>query len=424
MGSVCCVSARDGTASEGANGEILRRSIQYSPSWGVRWDNRGRVAGEEAPAAVMVDRVRQRLENKSEPFFEPLPEVALAEENIESNLQKSPPPNENVGAPSEAPGSEPPEARSISTEVMEIMELPAARDSTMSPDVTMPSSSYLSTSPLPPRIHLAPASSTPSKWSPRIPRSLLLRQGSDSQLTLPKSPSNYSASEGRSSPLLPVSSIESARGSHGGSVDGWSVQSFPESTTAMHRATWSFESDSLGSHRYKLGQSRSSRKSDSQSNELKSCVVCSKYLVEKSSFSSQKIVPNNELSVVAVLVCGHVYHADCLDRLTPEISKYDPSCPVCTFGEPHAVRMFEKLLKAEMDMKSKKRRNRIVNSAFIPLARGSSPRLESSPSLRSSFARPFLKRHFSFGAKASSSTPDPDTLPVRKRSLLWSKSSK
>uniref|UniRef100_A0A7N0T0X2 RING-type domain-containing protein n=1 Tax=Kalanchoe fedtschenkoi TaxID=63787 RepID=A0A7N0T0X2_KALFE len=424
MGSVCCVSARD-AASERASGEILRRTMQYSPSWGVRWDNRGRVAGEEAPP-VNVDRVRQntRLENKSEPFFEPVREVSLSEANVESNSRKSATLDENVGAHSVARVSESPEARSISTEVKEITELPAARDqnqtlSSVSPD--MRSASYSSS--LQPRIHLAPVSSSPSMWSPRVPKSHLLRQGSDSQLSLPKSPSNYSASEGRSSPPLPVSSTEPTRGSHGGSLDGFSDQSFLESTASTHVKTWSFDSDSLGSHRHKLGQSRS-RRSDSHSNDLKTCAVCSAYLVEKSAFSSQKIVPSNELSIVAILVCGHMYHADCLEHLTPEISKYDPPCPVCTFGEQHAVRMFEKVVKAEMDMKSKnkKHRNRIVNSDFVPLARGSSPWLAPSSSFGSSSARPFLKRHFSFGAKASGSLPE--NLPVRKRSFLWSKSSK
>lgn len=89
MGSVCCVSGRDATTSEAANTEILRRTIQYSPSWGTRWDNRGRVAGEDAA----VDRVRWngRLENKSEPFFEPSPEIRVLQEVLDDNLQTSSP---------------------------------------------------------------------------------------------------------------------------------------------------------------------------------------------------------------------------------------------------------------------------------------------------------------------------------------------
>lgn len=37
----------------------------------------------------------------------------------------------------------------------------------------------------------------------------------------------------------------------------------------------------------------------------------------------------NELSVVSVLVCGHVYHADCLEQRTSLEEQRDPSCPMC-----------------------------------------------------------------------------------------------
>ncbi|CAM8974262.1 unnamed protein product [Rhodiola kirilowii] len=390
MGSVCCVSAKGMTTSDGANGEILRRTIQYSPSWGVRWDNRGRVAGEEAPAVATVDRIRQncRLERKSEPFFEPLPEVGMSEENLEANPQKLLFSKESSGTLSKADISESPEPQSISIKVKEITETPAALDplSTVS---DKPSASYLSTSPLPPKAHLAPTCSTPLKWSPNIPRSHLLRQGSDGQLCRHKSPSNHSVSEGRSSPLLPVSSIEFARGSH-----GWTVQSYPESTTSTHMETWSLDRPSLSSQCQKL-QSHS-QKSDSHSNDLKNCVVCSKNV--------------DVYVVVAILVCGHVYHADCLEHLTPEISKYDPTCPICTFGEKRAMKMFEKVRKS-------------MNLDFIPLVQGgSTPRLVSRSSLRSSLAKPFLKRHFSFSSKASSSSSE--NHPAKARSLLLSKSSK
>ncbi|KAI7735745.1 hypothetical protein M8C21_015402 [Ambrosia artemisiifolia] len=34
-------------------------------------------------------------------------------------------------------------------------------------------------------------------------------------------------------------------------------------------------------------------------------------------------------SVVAVLVCGHFYHADCLETRTPYDDRRDPPCPLC-----------------------------------------------------------------------------------------------
>lgn len=34
-------------------------------------------------------------------------------------------------------------------------------------------------------------------------------------------------------------------------------------------------------------------------------------------------------SVVAVLVCGHFYHAECLETRTPHEDRWDPPCPLC-----------------------------------------------------------------------------------------------
>ena len=47
MGGACCVAARDKNIVSGPGGDILHRNIRYSPSWSFRWDNRGRVAGED-----------------------------------------------------------------------------------------------------------------------------------------------------------------------------------------------------------------------------------------------------------------------------------------------------------------------------------------------------------------------------------------
>ncbi|KAL1563448.1 hypothetical protein AAHA92_05912 [Salvia divinorum] len=57
------------------------------------------------------------------------------------------------------------------------------------------------------------------------------------------------------------------------------------------------------------------------------CRICQKclrkhpFMLENSS--------STDLSVVAVLVCGHVYHAECLEQKTHLEDRQDPPCPLC-----------------------------------------------------------------------------------------------
>lgn len=234
-------------------------------------------------------------------------------------------------------------------------------------------------------------------------------------------------------PAFPSWSNESGRRSCGGSSDGWSIPGFSELMGTSHRERWSFDSESFGFSRERLA--RSSSQILNSPVDLQTCGVCSKLLSEKSSWSTQKIIASNDLAVVAVLICGHVYHAECLESMTPEINKYDPACPVCTFGENQTLKLSEKALKAEMDLeaRSKKSRNRVVDSdvdddsAVFDHFRGrgrqsKGPRMESSSSGRSSFRKPFLRRHFSFGSKGSRTLLD--NHPTRKKGFFWARSSK
>ncbi|CAH8313420.1 unnamed protein product [Eruca vesicaria subsp. sativa] len=113
----------------------------------------------------------------------------------------------------------------------------------------------------------------------------------------------------------------------------------------------SFDSEHLGSSRRKLSNS-SSRFSLSPSVvvDQQTCGVCSKLLTERSSF-----VATFELSIAAFLACGHVYHAECLETMTTEIDKYDPTCPICTIGEKRVA----KVTKAE---KYKGFKNHVVDN--------------------------------------------------------------
>ncbi|KAK7264857.1 hypothetical protein RJT34_32470 [Clitoria ternatea] len=58
------------------------------------------------------------------------------------------------------------------------------------------------------------------------------------------------------------------------------------------------------------------------------CGICEKPLRRKFNFLGSS-VSCCEFSVVAVLVCGHVYHADCLEQRTCVEELRDPPCPVC-----------------------------------------------------------------------------------------------
>lgn len=57
MGAACCVAAKDGAVTNRSGSEVLQRNARYSPSWSFRWDNRGRVAGEDTSVNWLSDGV-------------------------------------------------------------------------------------------------------------------------------------------------------------------------------------------------------------------------------------------------------------------------------------------------------------------------------------------------------------------------------
>ncbi|XP_023533483.1 uncharacterized protein LOC111795354 [Cucurbita pepo subsp. pepo] len=439
MGSVCCVAARDKTIVSGSGSETLCRNIRYSPNWSFRWDNRGRVAGEETSISWFSDSVSRndRVEPKCESAYASEDGSPLEHLRRRRTWQKSPPPEGTTNS-LRTPSSGQSNSRNLSIDVSleqvkEATESPAASyKSPANLSLSLPSASSLSTSPLSSQSYLPPTNSSLTRCSHRSPGHQLLRQVSDGRIRGLKSPSSYLAFDDR--PRLPSWSNESVRESHGGSSDCWSVHAFSELMATSHRERWSFDSDSFGFNGEKIG--RSSSQFSTSSVDLQTCGVCLKLLTEKSSWSSQRIIANNELSVAAILTCGHVYHADCLESMTPEIHKYDPACPVCTFGEKHTQKLSEKALKAEMDWKSlyKRSKNCIADSGFDGdytandpfknnprLERGS--KMSASSSMRSSSGKPFLKRHFSFGSKGSSRMMS-DNHSTRRKGFFWTKSSK
>ncbi|XP_009607771.1 uncharacterized protein [Nicotiana tomentosiformis] len=415
MGSACCVASRDRAVINGSCRENLQRNVRHSPTWSFRRDNRGRVAGEETSVNWSSDGIggNDRLEFKSGTTVGTVPasEEGSPLDSFRSLAwQKSPVSdgtNRNLSLPLLDSLAERTSTQVKESDGSSALSFPSPGK--LSPSA--PSVSSLSASPLSPRSQLLPASFTPS-LPHHSSANLLGRQVPDSRVPGMKSPT-FSISEESSSFVLPGWGNDSTRGSHGGSSDGWSVPAFADLSNPR-RDRWSFDSESFGFHRERV----TSRSFGSPSFNLQTCAVCAKLL--------------NEL-VVAVLVCGHVFHAECLENVTSEINRYDPACPVCTFGEKQTLKMYEKA-KAKMDLKARKRfRNRIVDSDISGnLARfehqksspheGRCPRMSSSSSMKSSSRKPFLRRYFSFGSKGSRSYSE--SLSTRKRGFLWTRSNK
>ncbi|XP_057503418.1 uncharacterized protein LOC130786960 [Actinidia eriantha] len=405
MGSACCVAAKDKTVTNGSLSEGLQRNVRCSPSWSLRWDNRGRVAGEETSVNWVSDGVTRNngLESKSETTVDT---ANAAEERNAGILRLTSPDLSNT--------------RNVPTEV-DSTESPAVPD--LSPVKLSPSVhsiSSFSPSPFSSRSHHLHASSTPSRWPHHSPGNKLLRQISDSQIAGHNSPNLPIFEE---TPFIfPGLSIGSPKGSNDGSSDGLSIPAFPEFMATSHGEGWSFDSES-GFGYEKIGRSNS-QLSASPSTDMQTCGVCLKLLAD-----------TYELAVVAVLICGHAYHAECLENVTPEINTNDPACPVCTLGV-QAPKLSGISLKIVTDLKSRSKRskNPVVNGELDSDSvvfdgqkcsglEGKSLKMISSSSMKkSSFGKHFLRRHFSFGSKGTTSLSE--THASQKKGHFWSKSSK
>ncbi|XVF45333.1 hypothetical protein PTKIN_Ptkin02bG0197500 [Pterospermum kingtungense] len=429
MGAACCIAAGDKTIINGPGSEVLHRNIRYSPTWSFRWDNRGRVAGEETSISWFSDAVSQNdgSEIKYESAF--ASEDGSSTESFQSRMWKKSLTSEGTAVQMRTPASDQSISRNISVDVnleqvKESVESPSASYPSPKLSLSLPSASSLATSPLSSRSHVHPTSSTTTRWPLKSPVHHLLRQVSDNRILGLKSPNRYLVGEERL--VMPSWSNESTEGSCGGSSD----HAFSELMVTSRKERWSFESDRQGFH-LENGSKSSGRNSASPSVDLQTCGVCTKLLSEKSLWSSHKIIISNELSAVAVLSCGHVYHAECLENMTPEIDKYDPACPICTLGEKKTHKLSEKAFKAEMDFKAKinkRSRNRVVDSdidgdpVVSNILKSGHEGKASSSSMKSSFGRPFLRKHFSFGSKGSKSPSENHS--TRKKGFFWAKSCK
>ncbi|TYI27887.1 hypothetical protein ES332_A05G206500v1 [Gossypium tomentosum] len=415
MGSACCVAARDRTIANRTGGETSHSNLRCSPSWSFCRDNRRRVAGEIDEPSYQVSNgtsrnvsmeIKGTLGSDRGNFSDQGSPLEI--ETYGTPTSQKSPVHEEMGGNMMTPPSDISRGSNYSVDIKNLVELPDIIDSsTPKLSFCMPSSfSPPVTDTFSSHAHLLPPNSTSSRRAHRSPGQRLLRQVSDSRILGLKSPNNYSMSEARSSFVLSRCSNDLTVGSHGGSSDGWSMRTFSELVASSQRERWSFDSEHLGSGYGKISGC-SSRFSYSPSIDARTCGACSKLLAERSSWSS------NEISVVSVLVCGHVYHAECLELMTPEADRFDPACPICMVGEKQVSKMCRKALKAEAELKAKYLKllkNRVIDNSVDGSCsdiehlentkrEGKTPKLEPSSSRRSSLAKPFLKRHFSIGSR-------------------------
>ncbi|KAJ6384145.1 hypothetical protein OIU78_027449 [Salix suchowensis] len=143
------------------------------------------------------------------------------------------------------------------------------------------------------------------------------------------------------------------------------------------------------------------------------CGVCGKLLWQKSPWSSHRIMRGSDMPTAGVLPCSHVFHAECLEQVTPKTQIHDPPCPLClkTIGsieEPPPVS--EPL---QMALRSVRRSRGVV----ISEAQGGRSNTEASDHIKDRLTRNWpctasrrndngssinsrLRRHFTFKGKS------------------------
>ncbi|PWZ09808.1 hypothetical protein Zm00014a_026529 [Zea mays] len=422
MGANCCIAAKERTQPCITPIEVSAyRNVRRSPSWNIRWDNRTHIED--------IMDIPTLFSNHSSGSIHPHTKsgsVAPTEGFSNGNSLGTSPSNVFHGAKWHKSDKKM-EARKVtksdsranrSTASNSSPETKLSRKSLDISSVASDLKTSVSVPSTPPLVsradpssskgHSQPTDSDSMKKAWRSPGYQLYRQVSDSKIPSLRSLNEIRSPEGRppSSMLSTCSNDLSAAGSYGESSDGWSMRTFSEMVSTSQRERWSLDSELVGSISSKMTRS-SAWSSTTCPPDQDGCKLCLKLLKERSTWNAQ------ELAVVAVLLCGHAYHADCLDSITTEADKYDPPCPVCTHGEKCTVKLFGKL---ESKIKNKIPKNVAVdinldgNSSNKHQKKGRrEPRLGTSSSMKVPFSRPFLRRHFSIGSRPPRSVSETDS---------------
>ncbi|CAM0880843.1 unnamed protein product [Alopecurus aequalis] len=405
MGANCCIAAKQRPQPCVIPVEVSAyRNIRHSPSWSFRWDNRthiedimeiptlfsthssGSIRPETKSGSIAPTEVFSNGGSPSDLFHK------VKWHKSEKKMGPSKVAQSDTRDRSTASNSSP-EAK-LCRKSLDMVSVASDTKTTTSAPSTTPVVSR--TDPSSSRGHSLAMDPDSMRKARRSPGYQLCRQVSDSKIPSLKSLNESSSPEGRpSSSVLSVCSNDlSAAGSHGESSDGWSMRTFSEMVASSQRDRWSVDSEILGSVSSKMSRSSASNPT-TVSPDQEVCKLCLKLLKERSAWNAQ------DLAVVAVLLCGHVYHADCLDSLTAEAEKYDPPCPVCVHGEQCTVKLFGKL---ESKIKNKIPSNVTVDRDLDGNSKhqktsSREPRLGTSCSMKGSFSRPFFSRHFSVGSR-------------------------
>ncbi|KAF7029196.1 hypothetical protein CFC21_041002 [Triticum aestivum] len=378
MGANCCIAAKQRPQPCIIPVEVSAyRNVRHSPSWSFRWDNRTHIED--------IMEIPTFLSNHSSGSIRPetksgsiAPTEGFSNGGSPSELfhkvkwQKS----EKKMETSKVAQSDPRDRPTASHSSPEAKLCRKSLDMVSVASDTKASTSVPSTPPVVSRAdpsssrgHSLGMDTDSMRKARRSPGYQLYRQVSYSKIPSLRSLNESNSPEGRpSSSMLSVCSNDlSVAGSHGESSDGWSMRTFSEMVASSQRERWSIDSELLGSVSSKMTRSNASNRT-TVSPDQEVCKLCLKLLKES---------------------------------LTAEAEKYDPPCPVCTHGEQCTVKLFGKL---ESKIKNKISTNVILDGDLDGSSKHQKksrrvPRLGTSISMKDSFSRPFLRRHFSIGSR-------------------------